>query len=48
MKKDLSNILFLIAGVLFLISAFVGKNYTHIPLGICFFVLGITINQKDK
>lgn len=48
MKKNLHSILFLIAGALFFISAMIEKNYTNIPLGICFIVLGISEKEKDN
>ena len=46
-KLNKTQILFIIAGLLFLLAAIVGKNYIFIPLGCCFIVLGL-VTHKDK
>ncbi len=45
-KKNLEGVLFLIAGVLYFVAAVLYKNYINIPLGCCFFVLGISKRSK--
>lgn len=43
--KKLNSLLYIIAGVLFVVAALIGKNLFFIPIGVCFFVLGI-VNRK--
>lgn len=47
-KQKLTSILNLIAGILFFITAFLGKNYVFIAIGCCFIVLGIANIKKEK
>ena len=45
-KNKLAAILHFISGILFFISALIGKNYVFIPIGCLFVVLGIKYNKK--
>ena len=45
-KKNLDGVLFLIAGILYFVSAVLYKDYINIPLGCCFVVLGISKRSK--
>lgn len=38
----------LIAGICFIVSALIGKNYVFIPIGSCFIVLSIVFGKKDS
>jgi len=42
-----AGVLSIIAGVLFILSALIGKNYIFIPIGFCFIVLGIVFGKND-
>jgi uncharacterized membrane protein HdeD (DUF308 family) len=46
--KRITELLYLIAGILFFISAIIGKNYVFIPIGCCFICLGIVYGGKKK
>jgi len=46
--ERLAPILFLLAGIMFIISAVIDKNYTYVALGACFIVLSIVFGVKDK
>ena len=44
----LPMILFLLAGILFIISALIGNNYIFIAIGCCFIILSITFGMQYK
>ena len=44
----ITSILFLVAGLLFVVAALVGKNYVFMPVGICFVILGIVHGREKK
>lgn len=46
MNKKIDGFLFLIAGILFFIAAFIGKDYINIPLGCCFIALSLSKRKK--
>lgn len=43
--KRISNLWYIIAGVLFIAAALIGRNLVFIPIGVCFVILGI-VNRK--
>lgn len=48
--KKWSCFLYLLAGFLFILSAFLGRNWIYLPIGLCFVALGVvngTGNGKD-
>ena len=52
-KNKLVSILHFVAAVCYFLAAAIGKNYTFIPLGCCFMILGIVTgrskqNSKEK
>lgn len=47
-KNKLTSILNLLSGTLFFVAALIGKNYTYIPIGCCFLVLGIMNSKKVR
>ena len=47
-RNKWNSILYLIAGVLFLIAGTINKNYIFISIGCCFFDLGITNRNMIK
>lgn len=44
----ITSILFLTAGLLFVVAALVGKNNVFMPVGICFVMLGVVCGKKQK
>ncbi len=48
MKYNLHQILFIIAGIAFIITYLLSKNITYIPLGICFFILSSQNKREDR
>lgn len=46
MRNKLTVMLYFVSGILFFISALIGKNYVFIPIGCCFVVLGIKYNNE--
>ena len=44
---ELDSILYMLSGILFIIAGIIQKNYIFLPIGFCFFVLGIN-NNKNK
>lgn len=48
MNRKVSAILYLVAGLLFVVAALVGKNYVFIPIGICHVILGIVHGREKK
>ena len=47
-KEILPAVLFFLAGIVFLISSLVGKDYAFTGMGGCFIVLGIAFGVKAK
>lgn len=47
MKKYLSSILFVIIGILCVVSAVLTEDTLFIPMGICFMALSVTIRIKE-
>ena len=47
-KNKLSAMLFFLAGILFLLSAIIGKNIVFVPIGCCFIVLSIVFSNKKS
>lgn len=46
-RNNLSAILFVIAGILWIVTAFMGQDWMFIPIGLCFVVIGVTF-REDK
>jgi uncharacterized membrane protein HdeD (DUF308 family) len=46
--KRITESLYFLAGILFVISAILGKNYVFIPIGCCFICLGIVHGSKRR
>lgn len=44
--KRINSLLYVIAGVLFVAAALIGKNMVFIPIGVCVVILGI-VNRKN-
>ena len=47
-NAKLTQTLFTLAGILFLLTALIGHNMVYLPLGCCFIVLGIVFGAKNK
>ncbi len=45
-KNKLSMVLHESAGIMFIVAAFIGKNFVFILIGICLIALGITNYRK--
>ena len=45
--NKLGGMLFIIAGVLFILSALIGRDYLFIPVGFSFVVLGSVFGKID-
>ena len=48
MKSNLHQILYVIAGIIFIITYLLSKNITYILLGVCCFILSIQNKREDR
>lgn len=46
--NKINSLLYIVAGVLFIVAALIGKNMVFIPIGLCFIILGLVNRKKDK
>lgn len=47
-KNKVTALLYLIAGIIFLLTSILGKNIIYVPIGCCFIVLGISYSKRKR